>query len=158
MTGVRKLDSPITLKLSQVSNKLNAQSTFLLHEHSDLKLVEWRILRQLQALGMRTSMMNLAMDMQIDKGQLSRSIKEMAAKGLLSVDTDEGDNRTHLVGITELGNLSVEHVVGYSERRHRYLLSGISADDLNTFVRVLETIGEAADVREFPDPDIAESA
>lgn len=152
-TDSSALNELVTFQVTHLANKLNAQSTYILQKHSDLKLVEWRVLRQMATIGQVSSIMNLAADMMIDKGQLSRTLKGMARKGLVTVEAAEEDHRTHLVRTTRAGEAMFADVQRVSRNRQAFLTADVSEEDLSVFMRVLETISNAADIREFPDSE-----
>lgn len=137
-----ELSSFVTYRLSRVQNQLNAQTIQLLRSHSDLALIEWRILRLLDERGQRT-LTQLAEELQMDKGQLSRKTSAMRDKGLLESETDDEDHRRQHMRPTKKAAALVDRIKPILERRHKRLVKDVNPDDLRVFFRVLEQLARA---------------
>ena len=142
------LTSFVTFKLSRTQNKLNAQASYFLKSYSDLSLVEWRIL-QLMRLFPGASMSTLADEVQMDRGQLSRKMNAMIARGLIHSEPDEDDHRKQNIALTDAAKSVIEQMMPIMQKRQALLVEGISDTDMKTFFRVLTVIGQAAEFRDI---------
>ena len=134
----------LTYRLSRLNAKMNAQATRILKESSGLTQAHWRVLVMIDALGsvtpaqiVRTSLM--------DKGQLSRTIKDMVARGLIRLKDSESDNRSHLLSITERGRTLFERARPAMQARHLRLSEDLDAADRAAFHRVLDKLEDAVE-------------
>jgi len=143
------LTSFVTFKLARTQNKLNAQATHFLKTQSDVSLVEWRIL-QLMRFFEGASMSQLAAQVQMDKGQLSRNVGAMIKKGLITTTPDKADHRKQILALTDTANAVIERMMPIMQQRQKLLVDGISPADLETFFNVLSVIDEAAEFRDLP--------
>lgn len=143
------LSSFVTYRLAQTQNKLNAQATHILKMHSDLTLVEWRVL-QLVHLHAGASMTTLAGEVQMDKGQLSRKLSNMIEKGLIASARNPTDSRKQDLHLTPDGRTLLETLFPVMQKRQAMLVKDVSRDDLDVFLRVLANIEEASQTRDIP--------
>lgn len=144
----RSLTSYVTFRLARTQNKLNTQANHLLKVHCGLSLVEWRIIQLLRHLN-GASMTKLAQEVQMDKGQLSRKIKTMIDKGLLSATQDENDHRKQSLQLTPSSRRILKKMLPVMRKRQDGLVKGIDRDRLMDFFDVLEQIDSAASERDF---------
>ena len=133
------LSSFVTYRMARTQNKLNAQATALLKAHSDLSLVEWRVI-SLVRLHDGASMSNIASAFQMDKGQLSRKVAAMTQKGLLRFVPDEEDHRMHHLHLTDEAEALASRLTPIMRKRQPLLVDGVSQQDLDTFFDVLGRI------------------
>lgn len=138
----------VTLKLARLQNNLNAQATALLKEKVGLSLVEWRVIQMLR-MHENAFMTELAELAQMDKGQLSRKIKSMVAKGLLRVETDADDKRVQHIRLTEAALEISAEMMPTMQKRQALLVAGISEEDLETFYAVVAKMDAASKVRDI---------
>lgn len=147
-SSARSLTSFVTFRMSRTQNKLNAQANFLLKSQSDLSLVEWRVI-QLLKLFDGASMSKLSAEVQIDKGQLSRKINTMVAKGLIVAKPDARDHRKQNLHLTPKAKAVSDAIMPLMQKRQALLLAGVSEAELETFFKVLAVIDQAADERDI---------
>ncbi len=133
------LQDMLTYRLSRINAKLNAQATRILKETSGLTQAHWRVLVMIDALGpvapaqiVRTALM--------DKGQLSRTIKDMVARGLIRLKDSGSDHRSHVFSITERGRSLFERARPAMQARHLRLSEDLDAADRAAFHRVLDKL------------------
>lgn len=143
-----ELVSFVTFRLARTQNKLNAQATALLKAHSELSLVEWRII-MLVRLYDGASMSKIAGDVQMDKGQLSRKVAAMTAKGLIQTTPDDHDHRMQHLHLTPKALELAETMTPVMRKRQARLVDGVEPDELEVFLKVLARIDEAAEARDI---------
>lgn len=145
--GVEGLRSVLTFKLARAQARLSAQASHLLRKHSDLSLVEWRVIQLLLLYG-ETSMSVLANEFEIDKGQLSRKINSMIDKGLVVSERDPSDQRKQILSLTSKSVAVAKHMKPIMDERQKRLRAAISDAELTSFLDVLAKIENAAIIRE----------
>lgn len=137
----------VTFRLARTQNKLNAQATYFLKSNSDLSLVEWRII-QLMRIFSGASMSQLAAEVQMDKGQLSRKVTVMVNKGLIEATPDKLDQRKQNLALTQKALAISEDMLPIMRKRQAKLVSRVSSKELDVFFKVLEAIDAAAEFRD----------
>jgi len=88
-------------------------------------------------------MSQLAAQVQMDKGQLSRNVGAMIKKGLITTTPDKADHRKQILALTDTANAVIERMMPIMQQRQKLLVDGISPADLETFFNVLSVIDEA---------------
>lgn len=141
------LTSFLTFRIARTQNKLNAQITHFLKTQSNISLVDWRVLRLLDAMG-DTTMSQLSRLLQMDKGQLSRKLRALVERGLITSRVDSIDSRQQILRIDAAGRSLVAEVLPVVQRRQQLLVEAISEEELETFLDVLSKIDAAAEKRE----------
>lgn len=136
----------VTFRLARLQSSLNAQATALLKSRADLSLVEWRLIQVLRMFE-NASLTDIAGIVQMDKGQISRKISAMVAKGLLRVERDTQDQRVQHLHLTKAAHALSRKVMPVMEARQKLLLADVSPADLDTFYRVAEKIEAASKQR-----------
>ena len=133
------LTSFMTFRLARAHNKLNAQISHYLRIYSDIGLVDWRVLRLLEAMG-DTTMSQLS--------QLSRKIRGLVERKLVTSRVDQVDSRQQILRIDEAGRQLVRDILPKVQERQRLLVEGISQADLEVFLEVLAKIDAASETRD----------
>lgn len=133
------LSSFVTFRIARVQNSLNAQAISTLAAHSDLKLTEWRLLASVESLG-STNAAEIVRRTQIDKGQVSRGIKSLRAKGMLSVTGSETDHRQQTLSLSATGLEEFEKVVAVMRQRQEVLTQDITQEELEVLFSVLDRL------------------
>ncbi|MEM1048374.1 MAG: MarR family transcriptional regulator [Pseudomonadota bacterium] len=137
------LTSFVTFRLARVQNRLNVQATATLSAHSDLSLTEWRMISLINASG-ETSAADLSRTAQMDKGQISRALKSLAAKGYIASRTSASDQRQSLLRLSAEGAAVHRRLVAIMRRRQERLTDTMSDAELATFYAALEKLEAAA--------------
>ena len=88
----------------------------------------------------------LARDLDLDPGQLSRTLKRLAEAGLVASLSDPGDRRRRTLSLTEAGARVLEPLVVEQRRRIAAALDGLGAEATDRLV------GAMADVERLLDP------
>lgn len=129
----------ITYRLSQINAKLSAQATRLLREHSELSVVQWRILALISASAPITSSA-LVKAVAMDAGLFSRNLKSLINDGLVLARIDRNDNRQHFLSLSKAGVKRFNDVAPLMQARREKLTQNISDKDLDVFFSVLEKL------------------
>lgn len=129
----------VTYRLSQINAKLSTEASRLLRKHCGLSVVQWRILALVTASAPITSAA-LVKSVAMDAGLFSRNLKSLINEGLILTHTDPSDNRQQVLRISKRGLTQYKRARPYMQERRERLTQGVSAKDLDTFFRVLNTI------------------
>ena len=141
------LNSLVTYRVARAQNRLNANAVHTLKRHSDISLTEWRIIHLLDMYD-GASLSDLAKEVDMDKGQLSRKTNAMIDKGWLSTQTDDADHRIQHLHLTSEARKIHQDVRPMMEQRQQELLASIEQNELEVFLNVLDKIEMAATVKE----------
>ena len=136
----------VTYRLAKLQSRLNAQGTAILKDKAGLSLVEWRVIQVIRMFD-NPSLSQIADHVQMDKGQLSRKIKGMIAKGLLHSQRDEGDKRIQKLALSEKANEMNQLLMPIMEMRQNHLLANVTSDELALFYDVIETASKIRDIK-----------
>jgi len=103
---------------------------------------EWRIMTQ---LGERApvSLNRLADAMLQDRGQLSRAVKAMVERGLLTRERKPGGPEIE-IGLSPQGRAMYAKMVEWVYQRDRVLTQGIAREEADTVLRVVSQMTEQA--------------
>ena len=138
----------VTYRLAKLQSRLNAQGTAILKANSGLSLVEWRVIQVIRMFD-NPSLSQIAEHVQMDKGQLSRKIKGMIKKGLLTSRRDDVDKRVQKLGLTDKSNQINQRLMPIMEQRQHNLLADVLPEDLDLFYRVIDTLEAASKIRDI---------
>ena len=139
-----KLHDLINVKLNVVNVKMSRQVGQTVHKLAELRLPEWRILALLAEAG-ALSQADIRMQIGMDKGQISRTVKSMFKSELIISEAAEGKSRNIRLELTEKG-LDVHRKVDIMmERRNNELLASLSSDQQGSLYEGLEILEKAID-------------
>jgi len=133
------LRSVLTFRLARLNNHLNAQAISLLKKHSDLSLMQWRVISTTHMLG-ETTMTRLGKWSQVDKGQLSRTTKNLIEKKYLQAAVSENDARQQNLSLSKKGQSAYQQLLPIMRQRQESLVQGISKHDLLIFNQVIDQL------------------
>jgi DNA-binding MarR family transcriptional regulator len=146
----RPLQLFITYRLSTLSTKLNRQSNAVLKKAGDLRVPEWRILAILNLHG-EMSGTQIADLSNVDPGLVSRSLRALESRGLISTRRGDDDRRTSFTSLTAAGRALHGKVLPAMQRRQHFLLNALTGDERAAFLRITDKLQIAAEAREFPE-------
>jgi DNA-binding MarR family transcriptional regulator len=107
-----------------------------------LSETEWRIMTQLGETA-PLSLNGLAERMMQDRGQLSRAVKAMVERGLLTRDRKPGGPEIE-IALSDDGRALYGRMVEWVKERDRALTDGVPAEDVEVVWRVLGTMRDHA--------------
>ncbi|MEM8578849.1 MAG: MarR family winged helix-turn-helix transcriptional regulator [Pseudomonadota bacterium] len=138
----------ITFRLASVQNALNAQAGRVLKSHCNLTLTEWRVLLLIDVWDM-AQMSDMTRLAGLDKGQVSRSVKSLTAKGYVASGAAEDDARAQHLSVTESGHALQRRVLPHMLSRQERLVRDIDADEMRIFNKVLDRLADGAKLDDF---------
>lgn len=142
------LQQYLTFRLSRVQAKLNAQGARVLREAVGLTLSQWRVVALVGMAG-QTRHSDLAREAALDKGLLSRNVKNLVKQGVVVSTPDEFDHRVQHLSLSEKGQAIFDRALPVTRRRQDHLRAGLTKDEINTFRRVLDKLEFAAEKTDF---------
>ncbi|MFC3612174.1 MarR family winged helix-turn-helix transcriptional regulator [Lutimaribacter marinistellae] len=136
------LNRMVTYRLSRLYAKLNAQASRILKETAGLTQAQWRVLVMVDSLGPISSN-QIVRSLLIDKGQLSRVLKTMSEKELVTIGHSESDQRSHVISMTEKGRRLFEQARPAMTHRQRTISQALAPEQFDTLLSAFDQI-EAA--------------
>jgi len=141
------IDDFLTTMMSHASNALRRAITVPYAEQAGLTVSEWRMLSVL-AEARQLPFMELVARAAADKAQVSRTLRLLEGRGLLSLQAEQlGARKWQTCRISPLGQALYEQVIPLARQRQAAVIRQLSADDRMVLYRALKTlrrIGEAA--------------
>ncbi|MEM8730914.1 MAG: MarR family winged helix-turn-helix transcriptional regulator [Pseudomonadota bacterium] len=136
----------LTYRLSRVQAKLNAQANALLQKNSGLTLSKWRILALVGAAG-QTRLSVLSRTSALDKGLLSRNLKNMIEEGLVTSKQDDIDHRVQHLSLTTKGQALFDTTLPKMRMRQSKLREPLTPRELDALYSALDKLEIAAEWR-----------
>jgi DNA-binding MarR family transcriptional regulator len=132
-----KLERHVPGLLLWLSNKLSASASQTYRKLFGLGIVEWRILSYLGIFGWGTGA-QMSQLMGTDKAAMSRGAAVLQEKGL--VKSRSGLGRNLEFGLTKKGQKIHDRIAPLAIARGEVLLSGLSAAEVDTLIRLLHVL------------------
>ena len=142
------LQGLLTFRISRVNARLNVQATQILKKIAGLSLVQWRLITSIHALGTTTSN-QICRTTAMDKGLVSRKLKDLVADGFIDAQVNQNDNRQQMLSLTEKGERIHEAVQPIMRRRREYLMEQLTPDESQILFAALAKIDASADRVDF---------
>ena len=132
----------LTMKMIILFGLLRRSGALAQRRLFDLSELEWRIVTQVAAFG-PVSLNGLAELLVQDRGQLSRVVKAMVARGLLTRERKPGGPGI-VIDLSEQGEGLYGQMVAWALERDEALTGGIPPDEVATLRRTLDRMTEKA--------------
>lgn len=107
-------------------------------EH-DLSLNEWRVLGLTRALEPVT-VQNIRNTLLMDKGQLSRVVKQLSARGLIRSAPSAADARAVVLTTTATGQQTHDKVLAFTAERNEAVVAPLTPQECDELMRLLAKI------------------
>lgn len=119
----------------------------LLHVEASfgLNLAEYRILDALADLD-QTSIRDIAAEASLDKGQTTRAVADLTARGLVMQMVDGRDRRLRVVKLTRAGRASIAATVPFVTARQRRLEHRLTASERRALWKALTALADEAEL------------
>ncbi len=142
------MDGFVTVRIVQLAEIISRGASEVFERRFGVKNTELRILVHLG--GQPSLAVNeLARRTRVDKGWISRSLRGLERRGLVSRSAHPGDSRATLVSLTKTGRALVERFAPVAAARNRRLLEGLDPGEVD---RVLDGLmARAEDILANPD-------
>lgn len=139
-----QLHSLISVKLNVVNVKMSRQIGQAVQKLENLRLPEWRILALLAQAG-ALSQADIRVQIGMDKGQISRTIKNMLVSELVENENGSAKSRNVRLSLTEKGAAVHQRVDILMDRRNSVLLESLSVEEKRSLYNGLDVIEKAVD-------------
>lgn len=138
-----KLDDFLPYRLSIASNRVSAAIATAYQALFGLRIPEWRLVAVL-AESAGTTQQALGRATRMDKVTVSRAAAALAALGLVERRPNAGDQRSHLLVLTEAGRALYEAVAPKALELEARLFDGFSRAEVAAFRAMLERLEASA--------------
>lgn len=131
----------LTFQLQQVIHHLNRQTSRLLGNQFGITTPQWRVLGVLGEAGPST-VRRIAKFGGMDKGQVSRTVRQLQSGNLIASEPDPEDGRSVIVRLTPEGQKMFKDVKIFTQKRQVWLMSEFSGEEIDILrdnLRRLET-------------------
>ncbi len=139
-----QLSAFLTYRVSRLHSKLNAQASKILGELVGLSLNQWRMMAFIGSAKTLTAT-ELVAYTAMDKGLISRNVKTLINKGLVTSSVRKNDNRWQVLSLTPEGQAIYDVALPVMRRRQNHLQKGLSREEIGTFRKVMAALEEAAE-------------
>lgn len=132
----------LSVRVQTLAWELNRQMAVLVRDYFGLTMPEWRIIANLAATGGAT-VQTLATMAGMDKAQVSRTVTALTMSRHVKRESDPNDRRSMLLHLTDDGWAIFRQIEPISRARREWLSALVEPSDLDTFVRVADTLIDA---------------
>jgi DNA-binding MarR family transcriptional regulator len=132
------LNDHISVRVVRLSEALARIATRTIEQRWGLKNTDLRILNTLDGLDDGLPVSELARRVHVDKGWISRSVRELEGRGLVVTRPDPADPRRMLVALSGEGRERLELVRPFALQGELALLEGLDARLLKAMLERLE--------------------
>lgn len=131
-----------TTRMFGLLDTMRRSGTLAYRRGFGLSMVEWRIVTQL-GVHSPLSLNDLAERIILDRGQLSRTVKQMVGRGLL-VSRRRPGGPAIMITLSGEGQQLYRRLVALAAERNAFLVAGISEADLACASAVIDAVKEKA--------------
>lgn len=139
-----ELPKLMTFRLSRLQARANAQAARILKKTAGISLSEWRIFVMIETDGKITPAKIVKLT-GFDKGLVSRTIKGMQKKDLVSVENSEKDHRSHIIDFTPQGFAIFEKARPAMRRRQEMFRDCLTPQELDQLFMAFDKLDVALD-------------
>ncbi|SFD88627.1 DNA-binding transcriptional regulator, MarR family [Sulfitobacter brevis] len=136
---VETIEDVISFKIKRLNGLIDRRGFDWLEALFDLSLNEWRVLALIRSKGpVRAG--DLSGFLLMDKSQLSRLLKELIGKRLISSNPDRQDARAVVLRVTTKGKALYGRILGEVVRRNERVLTPLTAGEAALFNGMLDRV------------------
>jgi DNA-binding MarR family transcriptional regulator len=122
-----------------IANKLSRNATALYQKRFGVNVTEWRIM-SLLAIEPGIPASRICHVIGFDKGPVSRTLAMLEERGLVAINADPDDARTHSITLTTKGRTTHDAVIVTALERERKLLSCLDESEREVLIDLLRRI------------------
>lgn len=122
-----------------IANKLSRSATAFYQKRFGVNVTEWRIM-SLLAIEPGIPASRICHVIGFDKGPVSRTLAALQERGLIKIETDRLDGRSHSIALTAKGRDKHDTVIGAALERERKLLSCLDEREREVLIDLLRRI------------------
>ncbi|MFY0622422.1 MAG: winged helix-turn-helix transcriptional regulator [Pelagimonas sp.] len=135
------LERMFTYRLARLHALLNAQAIRILKVRAGVSLAEWRVLAALATRG-EVPAAEIIRLTDVDKSQLSRNIKKMVERGLITSHLDASNQRT--LAKTDRGRALFQELSPLMRQRQDFLMKCLTGDEQDALFKAFDRLEERA--------------
>ena len=144
--GIGDIRDLLTFRLATLAAANDRMGQVWLKSVFGLRLVEWRILGLTAAME-PVRFGDIARRLLIDKGQLSRQVKELVERELIKTVRDKDDQRTIRLVTTASGRALHDRALVMAYARNDVIVSALTEKETETLFRLLDKLQPFMDHR-----------
>ena len=144
---IETLLDALTFRLAHLNALTERAGTKSLRDNFDMSLNEWRVLGACYALEPVT-FHSLREALNIDKGQLSRVINQLAARNMIETRPSKADGRSRDLRTTEHSRDVHSQLIAFTHKRNETLVGTLTHDECDEFLRLLTKITRQSEAME----------
>ncbi|MBC7577919.1 MAG: winged helix-turn-helix transcriptional regulator [Tardiphaga sp.] len=133
------LDRYVPAFVTFIANKLSRSATAFYQKRFGVNVTEWRIM-SLLAIEPGIPASRICDVIGFDKGPVSRTLAGLQRLGLIKIETDHQDGRSHSIALTAKGRATHDAVIGAALERERKLLSCLDEREREVLIDLLRRI------------------
>jgi DNA-binding MarR family transcriptional regulator len=133
---VLDLERYVPALITFIANKLSRSATVLYQQRFGVNVTEWRIL-VLLAIEPGIAASRICHVIGFDKGPVSRTLRIMQERGLVTIKADPRDGRTHSISLTPKGRATHDDIIGIALERERRLLGCLQHEEREMLIKLL---------------------
>ncbi|MDB5566267.1 MAG: MarR family transcriptional regulator [Tardiphaga sp.] len=122
-----------------IANKLSRNATAFYQKQFGVNVTEWRIM-SLLAIEPGIPASRICHVIGFDKGPVSRTLTLLQDRGLVAINTDPNDGRSHSISLTAKGRVTHNAVLVAALERERRLLACLEKDEREVLIDLLRRI------------------
>lgn len=134
----------LSYRLARLHVKLNAQASRILGDHAGITLTQWRVIALTGGKG-EITLTDIHRATQMDKGQLSRTIKGMLSDGLVTARAGLSDQRQQILALTERGSAIYAQMLPRMQMRQKLLTDCLSPEERKLIFSAIDKLEIAAE-------------
>ena len=134
----------ITYRLTRLHAKLNAQASRILSEHAGITLTQWRVIALTGAKG-EITLTDIHKATEMDKGQLSRTIKVMLEEELITARPSLDDQRQQILALSPKGTEIYRTMLPKMRIRQEMLMESLSSEERRVIFSAIDKLEIAAE-------------
>lgn len=138
-----RVDQFVTARVGRASKALSRSTARLYLAEFDVTVPEWRVIANVALRG-SCSARELIEDVAMDKSLVSRSIRQLVGKGLLTARLNDADRRTSLLRLTAKGVRTYQDLLPKAQRRQATLLEDLDEQERRVLWIALEKLESKA--------------
>ncbi|MFK8010395.1 MAG: MarR family winged helix-turn-helix transcriptional regulator [Marinicellaceae bacterium] len=139
-----QLKNFLPYQLSVLSNKISQGIALYYREQHDISIPEWRVLAILSDMKKQTAK-ELTTHSQMDKVKISRTMKLLESKKLVSEKKCQVDARARRYDLTNKGTQLINEVKPKALNFESELISSLDKEQINQFKQCILMLNEQAD-------------
>ena len=134
----------ITYRLARLHAKLNAQASRILAAHAGITLTQWRLIALIGGKD-EITLTEINRATQMDKGQLSRTIKGLLGNGMIASRSSLNDQRQQLLTLTEAGRGIYHETLPKMQARQRLLMDSLRPEEKTLIFSAIDKLELASE-------------